>query len=120
VRRAPRAQVLDHGVDEQAPGAVSAARLRDIEVADLGEVIVEPGGDETDRAAVLLREKERVRVERPLELGLVRLPGHVRPGRRLPALRLPLLPERAQRVEVVGGRVTDGHAGGKRRSPVKR
>jgi hypothetical protein len=120
VCRAARTQVLDHRLDECVAGSLAAARLEDVEVADSREVILEPRCDEPDRTAVRLGQEERVRVERLLELGPVRFPAHVRPGRRLGAFRLPLLPERLERVEVGGGGVADRHAGGKRRSPVRR
>ena len=75
-------EVLDHGVDKRAPGAFTATAVGDVEVADPREVILEPGGDEPDRLAVLLGEEERVRVERPLELGSVGVPADVCPRRR--------------------------------------
>ena len=118
--RPASAEVLDHGVDERPPGSLTPAGIGDEEVADPREVILEPGGDEADRLAVLLGEEERVRVERLLELRAVGLPADVRPWGRRCALGLPALPQPLQGVEVVGGRVADRHAGGKRRRPVRR
>jgi hypothetical protein len=120
MRGAACAQVLDHRVDEQAPGALPPARPGHVEVADVAVMLLQPGGHEPDRLAVVLGEEERVGVERALELRAVGLPACVRPGRRRRALRLPLLPERLQRREVVLARVPDGHAGGKRRRPLSR
>jgi hypothetical protein len=114
------AQVLDHGLDERAADAVAPSRLGDVEVADPAVVLLEPRADEADGRPVLLRQEERVRVERAAELGLVRLPARVRPRGRGRPLRLPALPERAQRLEVVLGGVPDGHSGGWRRRPVRR
>ena len=119
VRRAARAQVLDHGLDELASGATASSGLVHIQVTDARDVVLEPRGDEADDLAVLLGEEEPVGRERAIELGLVRLPARVRVGRSL-ALGLPELPEPLQRRAVVVGPVTDRHAGGMTLRPVRR
>ena len=120
VRRTPGSHVVDHGLDERAPDSFAATALGDVDVADPGEMLLEPGGDEADHLAVLFREEEPVGTERALELRPVRIPARVGPGRRGRALGLPALPEPLNGLEVVVCAVADGHAGGNTRSPVRR
>ena len=120
VRRAPGSHVLDHGLDQRAPDSFAATALGDVDVADPGDVLLEPGGDEADHLAVLLGEEEPVRTEGAFELGPVRIPARVGPGRRGRALGLPALPEPLNGVEVDVCAVADRHEGGNKRRPVRR
>ena len=97
---APRARTFSITASTSARPTPSRRRSGDVEVPDPGDVLLEPGRDEADRLAVLLGEEEPVRVERAFDLGLVRLPARVRPGRRGRALGLPELPEPLNGLEV--------------------
>ena len=120
VRGASGSQVLDHGLDERTPGSLAAAALDDVEVTDPADVLLEPGRDEAEHLAVLLGEEQRVRRQGAFELGAVRIPAGVGPPRWGRAVGLPQLPEPLNGFEVVVCAVADGHAGGKRRRPVRR
>jgi GAF domain-containing protein len=120
VRGTPCSHVLDHGLDQRAAHSFAALALDDVDVPDPGEMLLEPGGDEADHLAVLLGEEEAIRTERAFDLGPVRIPARVCPGRRSRAFGLPELPEPLNSFEVVVCAVTDRHVGGRRRKPVRR
>ena len=120
MRGTPGSHVLDHGLDQCAAHSFAALALDDVDVPDPGEMLLEPGGDEADYLAVLLGEEETVCTERAFDLGPIRIPARVCPGRGRRAFGLPELPEPLNGFEVDICAVADRHVGGRRRKPVRR